>query len=262
MGIQNFSFYLENLLHHQFDNENDVRQALNAIYSYVNDKHDGRCTSKKLFIENEREKMISKFCHQYFQGIDTKSMCQTKIMRKFAKHNHENDQHNTFIFPRIVNSQINRYAPKNENSELSTEKEVWIDPRIQAWLFDFYATILSPQALADQKAMLAGMPKNYHDLLTLRRSDIGKKLEEAAGKNWLTPELLVTVANHLSTPKSFAAEPAFEKDSIEDYFLYQYQLLISCGDQYKDQFLGSLRNGLINFSKDPRVTKKPYEKTS
>lgn len=265
MSIQNYAMYLGQLLNREYSNEGEVKEALETIFCYINTKHEGRCISKKLFIVDEREKMIVKFCKQYFDGIDAIQMCQTKIMRKFAKHNSDNKAHENFIYPRIVNAQINKYFPQNEENINDSENretpvERWIDPRLAAWLLDFDATILSPQALNAQKTMLSGMPDEYSQILTKGRTIIGNQLEEAAGKGWLTSEMLLRIGENLDKEKSFPIEPKFEQNSIEDYFLYRYLGLINSGDQYKNKFIGSLKIGMEFFSKDPRVTGKPFEK--
>ncbi len=91
---------LQDIIYKNFKKEDDLREAIEHVFSYV--QRSGRCTSKKIFIEEKREKMIAKFCIAYFKDTTPAELCKTKFLRKLAKHNKVDTEYCERIYSRIL----------------------------------------------------------------------------------------------------------------------------------------------------------------
>ncbi len=239
---------LQDILSKSIDDESKLRTAIGHIFSYVELKHCGRCTSKKIFIEKEREKIIAKFCTSYFKGITPAEICQTKLMRKFAKHNEDNAKHYDFIYPRIVNAQLDKFP---NATELTSH------PTVLSWMLDFNQTILDPATLEKQKKCLGDLPPEYATILTTERARVGPILVKAIGDKLIGQENLLNLVKRVSLPCEFEEEPSLT-ESAEDYFAYHYQKIIAMGGPHAEAFKNSLAMGLENLSRSPDVTGKAF----
>lgn len=241
------------LLYNKFEDEGQVKNALNSIYAYISMKSCGRSTSIELFDAFQRDKMISDFFESYKSKMTASQMCETPIMKSFIKNDGSNNLHLDFILKKLVASQLSSWPQE--------DLQIINDPKVISWLVSFYATTADPEAIKAQKLIL-DIPEEYQNLYVSGRNQLGDILSESLLRGWINSEILKEISLRLAKEDIIYPEPLFNKESIIDFFVCRFQKLIEMGGEYKEQFRKAARFGLITFSKNPLITKKPVDQSS
>jgi hypothetical protein len=230
--------------------QQEFHSALNMMYNHVKEKNLGKCVSKKIDIESERNRMIEQLFESYKNHAAPYELCRSRFMRKLVKHDGSNARHLEFIYDKIVPSQI---------KQVSKCERLMKDPAVLLWLRELNATVMNPKVWKEQRRVSeSSLPQEYVHRLRSGQATIGLAFRLARQEKWIGIPEIDRIIRELSLKDkaSLSELPIeFSQKNIISHFIQKYRQFIASGDSYEEIFRQSLIMKLKEYKQELVTTK-------